>query len=124
MKKTMKVSDYLKQGREKAIPAKYLTAMMGLKSTRHLRLAVEAERRSGTVILSTQDPVHGGYFLPLTEDEIDVYIQEMESRCRTTYQLLRSAKRFKRLHMSGQMYMVDCSSGGNENGTTGNNDLL
>lgn len=118
------IMDYLRQGRENAIPAKVLMELVGLKSTRALRLAIEAERRSGTVILSTQDPVHGGYFLPGSAEEIDSYIAEMSARAKTTFELLRSAKRFKRLHMSGQMYMVDCGDGGGENGTTGNNGLL
>lgn len=100
-----KISDYLRQGKENAIPAKQLAAAMGFHNTRQLRLAIELERRSGTVILSTQDPVHGGYFLPGSEAEIDTYIAEMSARCRTTYQLLKSAKRFKRLHMSGQYYV-------------------
>lgn len=111
-----KIVDYLHQGKENAIPAKQLAAAMGFNNTRQLRLAIELERRSGSIILSTQDPVHGGYFLPGSEAEIDSYIAEMSARARTTLELLRSAKRFRKLHMNGQVYIVDMATKDRDSG--------
>ena len=110
-----RVVDFLQKGKQNAIPAKQLASAMGFKSTRQLRLAIELERRSGTVILSTQDPVRGGYYLPANQEELDSYIAEMEARARTTLEILRSAKRFRKLHTPGQMYMIECSDGGKHN---------
>lgn len=89
---------------------------MGFHNTRQLRLAIEMERRSGAVILSTQDPVRGGYYLPANQEELDSYIAEMEARARTTLELLRTAKRFRKLHMDGQIYIVDMATKDRDSG--------
>lgn len=57
------VVDYLKKGRENAIPSKVLAEACGYSSTRELQAEIARERAAGEVILSTTSN-GGGYFLP------------------------------------------------------------
>lgn len=109
------VVDYLRPGRENAIPARQLAAIMGIKDTRYLRLLVERERRNGAVILSSMDDLHNGYYLPGNQAEVDRYIAQQSKRVKTTMDCLRSAKRFRLLHQPGQMYIADMARGGGDN---------
>lgn len=100
-----RVTDFLKKGRSNAISGKKLAILMGYSDTRTLRHEIERERREGAVILSAQG-IGGGYFLPGSSQELDEYINEQSKRALTTFAVLRSAKRFRRLMQAGQMYMT------------------
>lgn len=103
------VVDYLRRGKENAIPAQQLADAMGIRDTRYLRVLVERERRNGAVILSSTDDLHNGYFLPGSMDEVDRYIAQQSHRVKTTLDSLASAKRYRLLYQPGQMYIVDCA---------------
>ena len=60
-----KIADLLLPGRENAIPRRELEKLTGLDG-RTVRLMIEAERRTGTPILSDSST---GYYLPATEHE-------------------------------------------------------
>lgn len=104
--KTDLVVFFLKKGRKSAIPAKELARMMGYSDTRQLRHEIERERRSGFVILSSQRK-GGGYYLPGDMAEIDEYIATQTKRAVTTFALMRSALRFRKLMQPGQLYMAE-----------------
>lgn len=104
------VVDYLGKGRENAIPARQLADLMGIRSTRYLRLLIETERRNGAVILSSMSDLHNGYYLPANQDEVDRYIAQQSKRVKTTMDSLKSAKRYRRLHQPGQLYIADMAT--------------
>lgn len=120
MSSKLSVVDYLLPGKENAIPARQLADMLGIRDTRYLRVLVERERRNGAVILSSTDEVHNGYFLPGNQAEVDRYIAQQSARIKTSLDVLRSAKRFRRLHQPGQMYIADMARDkvGGKNGET------
>ena len=105
------VVDYLLPGQANAIPARQLADLMGIRSTRYLRILVETERRNGAVILSSTDDLHNGYYLPGCQDEVDRYIAQQQKRVKTTLDVIKSAKRFRKLHQPGQMYIADMARG-------------
>lgn len=107
----LSVVDYLLPGQANAIPARQLADMMGIKDTRYLRLLVEHERKNGAVILSSSDALHNGYYLPANQCEVDRYIEQQVKRVKTTCAVLRSAKRFRKLHQPGQVYIADMARG-------------
>lgn len=100
------VVDYLRRGKANAIPAQQLADAMGIRDTRYLRVLVERERRNGAVILSSTDALHNGYYLPSNQAEVDRYIAQQEKRVKTTCAVLRSAKRYRKLHQPGQLYIA------------------
>ena len=110
MSNKLSVVDYLLPGQANAIPARQLADLMGIRSTRYLRLLVESERRNGAVILSSTDDLHNGYYLPGNQAEVDRYIAQQSARIKTSLDSLKSAKRFRRLHQPGQLYIVDCAT--------------
>lgn len=116
----LSVVDYLLPGQANAIPARQLADMMGIRDTRYLRILVERERRNGAVILSSMSDLHNGYYLPGSQDDVDRYIAQQSARIRTSLDVLKSAKRYRRLHQPGQLYiarMADSKVGG-KNGKT------
>lgn len=107
----LSVVDYLLPGQANAIPARQLADMMGIRDTRYLRILVERERRNGAVILSSTDDLHNGYYLPANSGEVDRYIAQQSARIKTSLDLLKSAKRYRRLHQPGQLYIADMARG-------------
>lgn len=103
------VVDYLRRGRENAIPARQLADMLGIRDTRYLRHLIARERRNGAVILSSTDRLHYGYYLAADQADVDRYISQQAKRAQSTLTSIRSAKRYQRLHQPGQMYIVDCA---------------
>lgn len=115
------VVDYLRRGQENAIPARTLADAMGIKDTRYLRILVEHERRNGAVILSSTDRLHYGYYLAADQAEVDRYIARQSKRAKSTWASIKSAKRYRRLHQPGQLYIADMAhrnGGDNTNGRT------
>ena len=88
----MGVSDFLRRGESNAISMGDLSRLLGL-SPRACRKAVEAERLTGTLILSSER----GYFLPgegaAGRDEITRFQRRTAARLRTGKALLRSSRR-------------------------------
>ena len=113
-----KVVDYLGRGKENAISARQLASMMGYTNLRSLRAKVSRERRDGAVILSSTDSMHYGYYLAADQSEVDRYIAQQAKRAKSTYVSIRSAKRYRRLHQPGQMYIADMAHRGDGNGRT------
>lgn len=88
----MGISDVLRHGEGSAISMDDLSRLMGL-SPRAVRKAVEAERLTGTLILSSER----GYFLPgegsAGREEITRFQRRTAARLRTGKALLRSSRR-------------------------------
>ncbi len=72
------ISDFLSVGPQEAKTARELEEITGLNN-RELRLAIEAERREGTPILSD---THNGYFLPETADDKRRFVASMRNRAK------------------------------------------
>lgn len=88
----MSVTKHLRRGEQNAISMGDLSRLLGL-SPRACRKAVEAERLTGTLILSSER----GYFLPGTgsagRSEIVRFQRRTAARLRTGKALLRSSRR-------------------------------
>lgn len=88
----MGISDVLRHGESNAISMDDLSRLMGL-SPRAVRKAVEAERLTGKLILSSER----GYFLPgegaAGREEIIRFKRRTAARLRTGKALLRSSRR-------------------------------
>ena len=87
------VIDFLKRGKENAIPSRALAKMVGCKSVRDLRDLVAKERQQGAVILSTSRN-GGGYYLPANAEEVQEFIRTLDARARHTFLALRSARKY------------------------------
>ena len=88
----MSISNYLRHGEQNAVSMDDLSRLLGL-SPRACRKAVEAERLTGTLILSSER----GYFLPGTgsagRSEIVRFQRRTAARVRTGQAILRSSRR-------------------------------
>ena len=87
------IVEFLKKGKQKAIPSKQLAKMVGCKNVRDLRALVSQERRQGAVILSTSRN-GGGYYLPANAEEVQEFIRTLDARARHTFLALRSARKY------------------------------
>ncbi|MGI6181915.1 MAG: hypothetical protein ACOYIE_07545 [Agathobaculum sp.] len=86
----MRISEYLPTSKENAIPSGTLAGMLGFDTVRELQKAIERERQSGAVILSTCTE-GGGYFLPANEQEIREFIRTLSNRAKNTRRSMESA---------------------------------
>ena len=89
------VVEFLKIGKQKAIPSKQLAKMIGCGSVRELQALVAQERQQGAVILSTSRG-GGGYYLPGDTEEVREFIRTLDARARHTFLALRSARKYLR----------------------------
>ena len=89
------VVEFLKKGKQKAIPSKQLAKMVGCKNVWDLRALVSQERQQGAVILSTSRG-GGGYYLPGDTEEVQEFIRTLDARARHTFLALRSARKYLR----------------------------
>lgn len=87
----MKVCDFLKYGRENAIPSKTLAESMGFRSVRELQRTVERERATGAVILT--DPCGGGYYRSNDPEELKRFTRTLTARAKNTAKAAESAQR-------------------------------
>ena len=87
------VIDFLKRGKENAIPSRALAKMVGCKNVRDLQALVSQERQQGAVILSTSRN-GGGYYLPGDTEEVREFIRTLDARARHTFLALRSARKY------------------------------
>ena len=88
----MSVSKYLRHGEQNAVGMGELSCLLNL-SARAVRKAVEAERLTGVLILSSER----GYFLPgegaAGREEITRFQRRTAARVRTGQAILRSSRR-------------------------------
>ena len=89
------IIEFLKRGKQKAIPSKHLAKMIGCGSVRELQALVAQERQQGAVILSTSRG-GGGYYLPGDTEEVREFIRTLDARARHTFLALRSARKYLR----------------------------
>ena len=87
------VIDFLKRGKENAIPSRALAKMGGCKNVRDLQALVSQERQQGAVILSTSRN-GGGYYRPADAEEVREFIRTLDARARHTFLALRSARKY------------------------------
>lgn len=87
----MRVYDFLRYGKENAIPTKTLAKALGFRSVRELQRAVEAERAAGAVILCDS---HGaGYYLSNDPEELLSFARTLNARAKNTAKAAESAQR-------------------------------
>lgn len=84
-----RVAAALSQGEDKAVSSADLVQLLGFRSVRELQKQIEAERRSGALILSSSA---GGYFLPANRAEIVKYAETLRRRAISTLQTLKTAR--------------------------------
>lgn len=89
------IVEFLKKGKQNAIPSKQLAKMTGCGSVRDLRDLVAKERQRGAVILSTSRN-SGGYYLPADAEEVREFVRTLDARARHTFLALRSARKYLR----------------------------
>ena len=87
------VEDFLREGKENAIPSKQLADLAGCKIVRELQEIIAEERAAGAVILSTAQN-GGGYFLPESASEVKEFVRTLESRGKNTLAALKSARNY------------------------------
>lgn len=87
----MIVRDFLRYGKENAIPSKILARVLGFNSVRKLQKQIELERAAGAVILS--DSHGGGYYLSNDPEELRRFTQTLNARARNTAKAAISAQR-------------------------------
>lgn len=75
-------------GSENARHKGQLVQLTGM-SERALRKAVEHLRRQGFVIISDEH----GYYYPQTAEELEIYVQSVTRRAKSTFYTLKSARR-------------------------------
>lgn len=86
-----KICAALRKGEENAVSLAQMCRISGLDN-RSTRLVIEALRRSGMVIISSNK----GYYLPGTLAEIRHYINKESKRARSIFYTIRSAKALER----------------------------
>ncbi len=89
--KFMRITDYLPTGKENAISSKALAALLGFDTVRELQRAIERERQSGAVILSTCSD-GGGYYLSNDPLEIAAFIRTLHNRANNMLRSVESAQ--------------------------------
>lgn len=89
------VIEFLKTGKDNAVPSKVLAKMVGCGNVRDLQALVSQERQQGAVILSTSRN-GGGYYLPADAEEVREFIRTLDARARHTFLALRSARKYLR----------------------------
>lgn len=83
-----RVSDFLEQGRENAVPLRILKALLHLDG-RTLRQLIQHERLQGTPILSSSVAGTGGYYLAATPAEVHHFTRSMRARA---HEIMRVAE--------------------------------
>ena len=86
-----KVYDYLRFGKENAIPSKTLATALGFRSVRDLQKQVETERAAGCVILC--DSQGAGYYRSKDPAELQRFTQTLYARAKNTLKAAESAQR-------------------------------
>lgn len=102
-------TDYTKilpKGKKRAMSTPELTRFMGFKNSRDLQKDIAASRAEGQIICSS---TKGGYYIPETQEEIQAFINTMESRAKGIFVSLRSARAALR-QLEGQISLSDDGS--------------
>lgn len=81
--------DFLPVGETNAMTRRQLRVLTGL-SDRKLRLQIAAERRAGSLILSSTES--GGYYQPESREELHRFVCSMRSRASSIYDVLGAAE--------------------------------
>ena len=85
-------TDYTKilpRGKKRAMPANELARRLRFKSVRALQSDIANSRAEGQIICSSSK---GGYYIPESREEIQAFINTMESRAKGILLSLRSAR--------------------------------
>ena len=95
------ILQHLGIGRENAISRAALIRATGMPD-RALRLEIAALRRSDAVVLADVN----GYYLPGSIEEVRAFIRQEESRARSTFQSIQSARQLEmEMQGAGQLKM-------------------
>lgn len=89
------ITDYLSKGKENAVTAKQLAAMLQC-DVREISAEIERERRRGKPIIASCDPEQPGYYLAESAEELEQYCGRLHHRAgeihKTRRALLKTAK--------------------------------
>ena len=99
------VAELLGRGKENARTSEELIKVCGFMSRRDLQNQIAKERDEGKIILSTTTG-RGGYYLPADREEIQHFIDSMESRAMNTLKAVKHARKLLN-ETSGQMNLQD-----------------
>lgn len=76
----MKLADCLPQGKENAVPGRYLVQLLELNGPRELTPLVERARRDGIPICASTSVNGPGYYLSESPEELAAYIKSLDRR--------------------------------------------
>ena len=93
----MRISDFLPEGKENAIPGHDLVALLKLDDLRSLTQLVEQERRDGFPIRASTGN-DKGYYLASGPEELEAYISSLDRR-------LSNVRRTRR-HLEDTLYKM------------------
>lgn len=83
------IKDYLSIGKENAITAKHLAAILQC-DVREISAAIERERRQGQPIIASCDPEQPGYYLAESAEELQQYCGRLHHRAGEIYKTRRA----------------------------------
>lgn len=87
----VRISNYLRTGKENKMPASELMELLGAKDRRQLRTIIHRARDAGEVIASTSKD-GGGYYIPKDQSELAEYISIMEGHALSELKVLKTAR--------------------------------
>lgn len=89
----MQILDVLCKGEENAITAKEIAKLFNCE-TRAVTQEIHRLRKSGEVILSSNNGMHNGFFLPSGRDEVERFCRSMHSRMKNIKIATLSAEKY------------------------------
>jgi len=96
-----RISDFLGQGKESAIPGHKLMEVLGAADLRSVSKMIESARRSGMPICASTSPDCPGYYIPGTTDELNGYLRSFDRRLKEM-RVTRASLEAVRRSMEGQ----------------------
>ncbi len=92
----MKITDFIPYGRKNAVPMATLAAILNTDK-RTVRALVLSARMHGAPICSTCGD-HGGYYLPRTVGEAQLYLRQQTARIKSARAALRGVQAYIKLN--------------------------
>lgn len=87
------IAELLRKGKENAVTTKHLMAVCHFSSKSELQRQIAKERADGALICSTTVG-SGGYYLPKDRDEIQKFINSMNSRAKNILKSVTAAREY------------------------------
>ena len=88
----MDILSHIPSGEKRKISSQDLAERCGCKTVRQLQERIERLRRGGEIIASSCQS-GGGYFVPISTDELRAYVRTCENRAKNTFASLGAARK-------------------------------